>query len=72
MLFDLLAPSQGPQGDGDQKKCAVAFAIHVSHSHTKFGWISEKKKILTPLTPQHPQSPTPGTWPRWLNENPVW
>ena len=36
MIFDLLAP---PQVAG-QKKCAVAHPIHVSNSHTKFGWIS--------------------------------
>ena len=39
MIFDLLAPPQGPRGRG-QKKCAVAHPIHVSNSHTKFGWIS--------------------------------
>ena len=33
MIFDLLAPGVGP------KKCAVAHPIHVSNSHTKFGWI---------------------------------
>ena len=38
MLFDLLAPPLGPRGRG--KKCAVARPIHVSNSHTKFGWIS--------------------------------
>ena len=38
MIFDLLAPPQGPRGQG-QKKCAVAHPIHVSNSHTKFGWI---------------------------------
>ena len=32
-------PSPGPQGVGP-KKCAVAHPIHVSNSHTKFGWIS--------------------------------
>ena len=32
-------PPQGPKGRG-QKKCAVAHPIHVSNSHTKFGWIS--------------------------------
>ena len=36
MIFDLMAP---PQGAGP-KKCAVARPIHVSNSHTKFGWIS--------------------------------
>ena len=36
MIFDLLDP---PQGAGP-KKCAVAHPIHVSNSHTKFGWIS--------------------------------
>ena len=39
MIFDLLAPPQGARGRG-QKKCAVAHPIHVSNSHTKFGWIS--------------------------------
>ena len=39
MIFDLLAPPQGPRGRG-QKKCAVARPIHVSNPHTKFGWIS--------------------------------
>ena len=32
-------PLPGPQEVG-QKKCAVAHPIHVSNSHTKFGWIS--------------------------------
>ena len=36
MIFDLLAPPQGPR----PKKCAVACPIHVSNSHTKFGWVS--------------------------------
>ena len=39
MIFDLLAPPQGPRGRG-KKKCAVAHPIHVSNPHTKFGWIS--------------------------------
>ena len=39
MIFDLLAPPQGPRGRS-QKKCAVAHPIHVSNPHTKFGWIS--------------------------------
>ena len=39
MIFDLLAPPQGPRG-GDQKNCAVACAIDVSYSRTKSGWIS--------------------------------
>ena len=38
MIFDLLAPPQGPMGRA-KKKCAVAHPIHVSNSHTKFGWI---------------------------------
>ena len=38
MIFDLLAPPPGPRGLG-QKKCAVARLIHVTNSHTKFGWI---------------------------------
>ena len=39
MIFDHLAPPQGPRGRG-QKKCAVACPIHVSNPHTKFGRIS--------------------------------
>ena len=39
MIFDLLAPPPGPQGAG-LKKCGVARLIHVTNSHTKFGWIS--------------------------------
>ena len=39
MIFDLLTPPQGPRGGG-QKFFAVARPIHVSNSHTKFGWIS--------------------------------
>ena len=27
-------------GGGAKKKCAVARLIHVTNSHTKFGWIS--------------------------------
>ena len=38
-------------GGWDPKSCAGAYAIHVSNSHTKSGWISEKK-IVYPLTPQ--------------------
>ena len=38
MIFDLLAPPQAPGGGA--KKCVVARPIHVSNSHTKFGWTS--------------------------------
>ena len=40
MIFDLLAPPQGPRGLGPKKQCAVELPIHVSNSHTKFGSIS--------------------------------
>ena len=40
MIFDLLAPPQGPRGRGKKKKSAVAHPIHVSNTHTKFGCIS--------------------------------
>ena len=39
MIFDLLAPPQGPRV-GAKKRCAVARLTHVTNSHTKFGWIS--------------------------------
>ena len=38
-----LWPLPRAPGGGDQKNCAVACAINVSYSHTKFGWILEKK-----------------------------
>ena len=37
MIFDLLALPRAPGGGA--KKCAVARPIHVSNSHTRFGWI---------------------------------
>ena len=52
MIFDLLASPKAPEG-GDPKKGAGACAIHVRNSHTKSGWISEKK--LTPNPLQYPQ-----------------
>ena len=47
-------------GGGDPKKCAGAYAIHVSSPHIKSGWISEKKNW--PPTPYYtvPLGPTPG------------
>ena len=50
MIFDLLTPPQGPRGWG-QKNCAFACAIDVSYSHTKSGWISEKKILGGHSTP---------------------
>ena len=38
MIFDLLAPPWAP-GGGTKTKSAVARLIHVTNSHTKFGWI---------------------------------
>ena len=35
MIFDLLAPSQGPRGRGPKKLCCC-------NSHTKFDWILSK------------------------------
>ena len=39
MIFNLLAPPQGPRGRG-QEYFAIAHPIHGINSHTKFGWIS--------------------------------
>ena len=46
-------------GGGDPKNCAGACAMHVSNSHTKSGWISEKK-VFDPQPPTARPSPTPG------------
>ena len=40
VLAVLLLPLPRAPGGGAKKKCAVAHPIHVSNSHTKFGWIS--------------------------------
>ena len=46
MIFDLWPLPEGSHG---QKKGAVAYAIHVSNSHTNSGCISEEeKKTLKP------------------------
>ena len=49
MIFDLLAPPQGPRGGGGGES-AVALLIHVSNSHTKFGWISSNGLVGDSVT----------------------
>ena len=81
MIFDLLIPPQGPRGWG-QKKFYVASPIHVSNSHTKFGWIlsnglggdsiMDRQQDGIWFWPQYPQIPTPRAWPRRQNKKPVW
>ena len=67
-FWPLPKPWQGPRGWGP-KNCAGACAIHVSNSHTKPGWILEKK-ILTP--PHGTPKSHPWAWPRLPNKNPAW
>ena len=43
-------------GGGDPNNCAGACVIHVSNSHTKSGWISEKN-LFDPLGTPVPQVP---------------
>ena len=50
-------------GAGDPKNCAGACAIHVSNSHTKSGWISEKKFFNPPPTPHGTPKSHPGLDP---------
>ena len=52
MIFDLLAPPQGPRGRVS-KNCAVVHAIHVSNSHKI--WFP-KKYIFDPHPPGTPKS----------------
>ena len=40
MIFDLLAPPQGPRGRGQKKMCRCTPHSCEQHTHTKFGWIS--------------------------------
>ena len=71
MIFDLLAPPQGPRGWGPQKwhRCICLSCKKLTHQiWLNFG----KKKFLTPQHPTVPPSPTPRAWPRPPNENPVW
>ena len=71
MIFDLLAPPQGPRGWGPQKwrRCICLSCKKLTHHiWMNFG----KKFFLTPQPPTVPPSPTPRAWPRPPNENPVW
>ena len=72
MIFDLLTSPQGHKFD-PRMKILLAFCsarhprrFDMQHDHA---W---KKKLLTPWASVVPQSPTPGAWPRWQNEFPVW
>ena len=58
MIFDPWPLPKAP-GGADPKNCAVARAIHVSNSHTKSGWIWEKK-FLDPKPQRLPQVPPLG------------
>ena len=58
-------------GGGDPKNCAGAWVIHVSNSHTKSVWISEKN-LFDPQSPMVTPKSHPWAWPRWPNENLVW
>ena len=69
MIFDLLAPPQGPRGLGPKQWChsmwhSCKYLIH--QIWLNFGI------FLTPQPPKVPSSPTPGVWARRPNENPVW
>ena len=70
MIFDLLTSPQGHQFDPRMKIllefCSASHPrrFDMPHDHV---W----KKKFTPWAPPVPQSPTPGAWPRWQNENPV-
>ena len=71
MIFDLLAPPQGPRGWGPQKwrRCICLSCKKLTHQI----WLNfRKKNFLTPKPPTVPPSPTPRAWPRTPNENPVW
>ena len=71
MIFDLLAPPQGPRGLGPKKLCRCM--CHWCKLLTHQIWLNFGKKIfLTTQPPTVPPSPTPGAWPRQRNENPVW
>ena len=50
-------------GGGNQRNCAVACAIDVSNSHTKSGWISEKKNFWPLNPPRFPQVRPLGHYP---------
>ena len=61
MILTFWPLPKAPGGGGDPKNCAVACAIHVSNSHNKSDWISEKKNFFwPPKPPQYPQVPTLG------------
>ena len=54
MIFDLLAPPQGPRGGGTQKNGAGACAIYVRNTHQI--WLNFGKNFFDrPNPPRYPQ-----------------
>ena len=80
MIFDPWPLPRAP-GGGAKKKYA-ARPIHVSNSHTKYGWISsnglggdsimDRQQDGIWFWPLSTPSPTTRAWPRQQNKNPIW
>ena len=71
MIFDLLAPPQGPRARGPKKwrRCVCHSCKKLTHQI----WLNFGKNFFwPPQPPTVPPSPTPRAWPRLPNENPVW
>ena len=69
MIFDLLAPPQGPSWPRPKKWCRCMWHSYKNLTHQI--WLNFGI-FLTPQPPKVPWSPTPGAWLRRPNENPVW
>ena len=71
MIFDLLAPPQGPRARGPKKwrRCVCHLCKKLTHQI----WLNFGKNFFwPPQPPTVPPSPTARAWPRLPNENPVW
>ena len=66
MIFDLLTPPQGAKGRGE-KKFNVAHPIHVSNSHSKFGWISSNGLGGDSITDRRTDGQTDRRTDRWTD-----
>ena len=78
MIFDLLAPPQGPRAREPKKwrRCVCHSCKKLTHqiwlNFRNFFFWPPPPPPPPPQPPTVPPSPTPRAWPRPPNENPVW
>ena len=70
IIFDLLTSLKGHQFDPSMK---ISLSFWSARYPRQLIWYATWPCLkIDPLGTPAPQSPIPGAWPRWQNENPVW